>query len=65
MRLPGSRVRVRVLRGCARCTTATVKGVTIATHTDRTERNTATWGMVNEGGDWKLDDIIFIETEQI
>ncbi len=45
--------------------TATVKGVTIATHTDRTERNTATWGMVNEGGEWKLDDIISIETEQI
>jgi serine/threonine-protein kinase len=45
--------------------TATVQGVTIATHTDRTERNTATWRMVNEGGEWKLDDIISIETEQI
>jgi hypothetical protein len=45
--------------------TATVTGVTIATHTNRTERNTVTWGMVNEGGEWKLDDIISIETVQL
>jgi serine/threonine-protein kinase len=37
--------------------TATVTGVTIAKHTDRTERNTVTWTLVNEGGEWRLDDI--------
>jgi len=45
--------------------TATVTGVTIATHTDRTERNTATWTLVNEGGEWKLDDIPSFRTELI
>jgi serine/threonine-protein kinase len=45
--------------------TATVTGVTIATHTDRTERNTATWTLVNEGGEWKLDDIPSFQTEPI
>jgi serine/threonine-protein kinase len=37
--------------------TATVNGVTIADHTDRDERNTATWTLVNEGGEWKVDNI--------
>jgi eukaryotic-like serine/threonine-protein kinase len=37
--------------------TATVTGVTVAKHTDRTERNTATWQLVNENGEWKLDGI--------
>jgi eukaryotic-like serine/threonine-protein kinase len=37
--------------------TATVTGVTVAEHTDRTERNTATWQLVNENGEWKLDGI--------
>ena len=37
--------------------TATVSGITIATHTDRTERNTATWTLVSEGGEWKVDNI--------
>jgi serine/threonine-protein kinase len=37
--------------------TATISGVTIATHTDRTERNTATWTLVSEGGEWKVDNI--------
>jgi serine/threonine-protein kinase len=37
--------------------TATVSGVTTATHTDRTERNTATWTLVSEGGEWKVDNI--------
>ncbi|HEX2107921.1 MAG TPA: serine/threonine-protein kinase [Rubrobacteraceae bacterium] len=37
--------------------TATVSGVTIATHTDRTERNIATWTLVSEGGEWKVDNI--------
>jgi eukaryotic-like serine/threonine-protein kinase len=36
---------------------ATVTGVTIAEHTDRTERNTASWTLVNEGGEWRLNDI--------
>ncbi len=43
--------------------TATVTGTTIATHTDRTERNSASWTLVNEGGEWKLDDITLLETE--
>ncbi len=38
--------------------TATVTGVTIAQITDgTTERNTGTWTLVNEGGEWKLDDL--------
>jgi eukaryotic-like serine/threonine-protein kinase len=44
--------------------TATVTGVTIATHTDRTERNTASWVMVNEDGEWKLDSVT-IEDRQL
>jgi serine/threonine protein kinase len=44
--------------------TATVTGVTIATHTDRTERNTASWVMVNEDGEWKLDGVT-IENRQL
>ena len=32
--------------------TATVTGVTIATHDDRTERNQGTWTLVNDGGEW-------------
>lgn len=34
--------------------TATVTGVTVAEHTDRTERNTVSWRLVNEGGEWRL-----------
>jgi serine/threonine-protein kinase len=45
--------------------TATVTGVTIATHTDQTERNTVTWEMINEGGEWKLDDMPSFRTELI
>lgn len=38
--------------------TATVTGVTIAEITDgTTERNTGIWTLVNEGGEWKLDDL--------
>jgi serine/threonine protein kinase len=44
--------------------TATVTGTTIATHTDRTERNTASWVMVNEDGEWKLDGVT-IEDRQL
>jgi eukaryotic-like serine/threonine-protein kinase len=44
--------------------TATVTGTTIATHTDRTERNTASWVMVNEDGEWKLDSVT-IENQQL
>ena len=36
---------------------ATVTGVTIAEKVSRTERNTVTWRMVNEGAEWKLDGI--------
>lgn len=35
--------------------TATVTGTTIAVHTDRTERNTGTWTLVDEGGQWKVN----------
>jgi eukaryotic-like serine/threonine-protein kinase len=45
--------------------TATVTGTTIAQHTDRTERNTATWTLVNEGGEWKLDSINILRRELI
>jgi eukaryotic-like serine/threonine-protein kinase len=37
--------------------TATVTGVTIAEKVSRTERNTVTWRMVNEGAEWRLDGI--------
>lgn len=37
--------------------TAEVSGVTRAVHTDRTERNTVTWTLVRENGEWKLDGI--------
>jgi serine/threonine-protein kinase len=34
--------------------TARATGVTIARHTDRTERNQGTWTLVNEDGGWKI-----------
>jgi ketosteroid isomerase-like protein len=43
--------------------TATVTGVTIAEHTDRTERNTVSWTLVDEGGEWRLDDLQLQERE--
>ena len=45
--------------------TATVTGTTIATHTDRTERNTASWVMVNEDGEWKLDGVTIQDRQLI
>jgi serine/threonine protein kinase len=45
--------------------TATVTGVTIATHTNRTERNTVSWTLVDEGGEWKLDNISFRDQQLI
>ena len=45
--------------------TATVTGVTRATHSDRTERNTASWVMVDEGGEWKIDGITFEDQQLI
>ncbi|MGH3145898.1 MAG: hypothetical protein ACRDTR_08875, partial [Rubrobacter sp.] len=45
--------------------TATVTGVTIAENGGQTERNTVTWRMVNEGGEWKMDDITSFEQEII
>ncbi len=44
--------------------TATVTGVTRAEHTNRTERNTVTWRLINEGSEWKLDNIS-IQDQQI
>jgi serine/threonine protein kinase len=35
--------------------TATVTGVTIAGHTDRTERNSGTWNLVYENGEWRIN----------
>ena len=32
-------------------------GVTRAELTSQTERNTATWTLVNEDGEWKMDSI--------
>ncbi|CAN5149984.1 hypothetical protein BH24ACT19_BH24ACT19_01870 [soil metagenome] len=43
--------------------TATVTGVTIARHTDRTERNDASWTLVEEGGEWKLDSLTINEQQ--
>jgi serine/threonine-protein kinase len=37
--------------------TATVTGRTTAEHTDRTEQNSGTWTLVNEGGEWKISNI--------
>lgn len=37
--------------------TAQVTGVTRAVHSNRTERNTVTWTLVRENGEWKLDGI--------
>jgi eukaryotic-like serine/threonine-protein kinase len=43
--------------------TAMVTGVTIAEKVSRTERNTVTWHMVNEGAEWKLDGIPSFQRE--
>jgi eukaryotic-like serine/threonine-protein kinase len=45
--------------------TAKVTGVTIAEKVSRTERNTVTWHMVNEGAEWKLDGIPSFQREII
>ena len=45
--------------------TATVTGTTEAVHTDRTELNTATWTVVDEGGEWKLDNITIQNTQEV
>ena len=45
---------------------ATVTGVTIANNTDgTTDQNTASWTLVNEGGEWKLDSLDIIQSVQI
>jgi serine/threonine-protein kinase len=41
--------------------TATVTFVDRAHHTNRTEKNKATWRLVNEGGQWKLDQLLDIQ----
>lgn len=43
--------------------TATVTGTTIAEHSDRTERNTGTWTLVREGGEWRLESLSIQDTE--
>lgn len=43
--------------------TAQASGVTRAVHTDRTERNTVTWTLVRESGQWKLDAIISFDQQ--
>ena len=43
---------------------ATITGVTRVELTEQTERNTTTWTVVNEGGEWKLDTIT-IENQEI
>jgi serine/threonine protein kinase len=47
--------------------TATVTGTTIARHTDRTERNSGTWTLVNEDGEWRISgwDVANISTEPV
>ena len=45
--------------------TGSVSGVTIAENAGQTERNTVTWRVVNEDGDWKLDAITSFEQEII
>jgi eukaryotic-like serine/threonine-protein kinase len=45
--------------------TATVKGVTIAENAGQTERNTVTWRVVRQDGEWKMDDITSFEQEII
>ncbi len=45
--------------------TATVAGTTIAEHTNRTERNGATWTLVDEGGQWKINEINVYQSERI
>jgi len=43
---------------------ATVTGVTIAKHTDRTERNRGTWRLVYENGEWRINgwEVVNIST---
>lgn len=36
---------------------ATVRGVTVARHTDGTERNSGTWTLVEDGSVWKISNI--------
>jgi serine/threonine-protein kinase len=42
--------------------TATVTGQTTAAHTNRTEQNSGTWTLVNEGGEWKISNIAVQQT---
>ncbi|MGB3634546.1 MAG: protein kinase [Rubrobacteraceae bacterium] len=44
---------------------ARVEGVTIAVHTYETQRNTATWTLIREDGQWKLNSLNSIEKEII
>ena len=44
---------------------ARVTGVTLAEHTDRTERNTVTWTLIRDGGQWKLNDLNMSQQELV
>ncbi len=45
---------------------AQVEGVTLAEHTDKTERNTVTWTLIREeDGEWKLNDLYMIEQKEV
>jgi hypothetical protein len=46
---------------------ATVTGETIAEHTNRTERNTGTWKLVNVNGEWRISswNVSNISTEYV
>jgi eukaryotic-like serine/threonine-protein kinase len=45
--------------------TATVSGVTIAENAGKTERNTVTWRVVKEDGEWKFDAITSFDQDII
>lgn len=45
--------------------TATVTGTDVATHTDRRERVTGTWTLVDEGGEWRISNIAIEDVTQL
>ena len=44
---------------------ARVTGVTLAVHTNRTERNTVTWTLIFEDGEWKLNNLNMSQQELV
>ncbi len=45
--------------------TARASGVTRAVHTGRIERNAATWTLVREDGEWKLDALTIVDQQEV